>query len=88
MLDSNFPLSLDFVPFETFVFRADSCFCLGAIAEILRDGGGAEIRRPIVEAVAVYVVAEHMFRNIDNLAVHPYFLSQAAWSAALPASGV
>ena len=88
MLDSGFPLFLGFVPFEAFVFRAGFCFCLGSIAEILRDGGGAEITPSIVEAVAVYMVAEHVFRDIDNLAVHPYFLSQAAFSAALPAGGV
>ena len=75
MLDSYFPLPLVFVPFEAFVFRAGFRFCLGSIAEVLRDGGGAEIGLSIVEAVAVYMVAEHVFRNIDDLAVHPYFLS-------------
>lgn len=75
MLDSHFPFSLSFVPFETFVFRAGFCFCLGSIAEVLRDGGGAEIGPAIIEAVAVYMVAEHVFRDVDNLSVHPYFLS-------------
>ena len=88
MLDSNFPFSLDFVPFEAFVFRAGFRFCFGAVAEVLRDGGGAEIRSAIVEAVAVNVVAEQMIRDINHLAVHPYSLSGSAGAYSLPAGGV
>ena len=75
MLNSGFPLFLDFVIFEAFVFRAGFRFCLGSIAEVLRDGSGADVSLSIVEAVAVYMVAEHVFRDVDDLTMHPYLLS-------------
>ena len=88
MLDSGFPLSLDFIPFEAFVFRACFRFCFGSVAEVLRNSGGAEIRSAIVEAVAVHVIAEQMVRDINHLAVHPYSLSGSAGAYSLPAGGV
>lgn len=70
-LDSDFPLFSSPVPFKPFVFRAGFCFCLGAVAEILRKGRGTEICLSVVEAVSVYMVADHVFRNINNLPMHP-----------------
>lgn len=87
-LDSGFPLSLDFVVFEAFIFRAGFRFCLGTIAEVLRDGGGAEICIAIVEAVAVYVVTEQLLRYINHLVVHPNLFSGSTRPDSLPAGGV
>lgn len=87
-LNSDFPLLLNFVPFETFVFRAGLCFRLGAIAEVLGDGRGADVCVSIVEAFAVYVVADHFGGDMNNFAVHPDFLSGAFAPAGLPAGGV
>ena len=74
-LDSDFPFFPDFIPFKAFIFWVDFCFGLRTIAEILWDGRGAEIGLSIIEAVAVYMVAEHVFRDVDNLTMHPYLLS-------------
>ncbi len=70
-LDTDFPLSLDLVPFEAFVFRAGFSLCLGAVADILRYGRGAEICLAIIETVAIYVVADHSRRHVDDFVVHP-----------------
>ena len=87
-LNSDFPLSLNFVPFEALVFGAGFCLCLGAVADVLRDSGGTEIGLSIIAAVTVYVVADHSTRHADDLVVHPNFLSVLAVSGTVPPSGV
>ena len=42
-LDSGFDFSLVFVPFKALVFRAGSCFSLGFVAEVLRNGCGSQV---------------------------------------------
>ncbi len=87
-LNSGFPFSLSFVPFKAFVFREGFCFSLGAVAEILGHGCGTEVCLSIVEAVVVFVVADHVFWDMNNFAVHPYSLSGVFGFLALPADGV
>lgn len=86
-LDSRFPLSLGFVPFEALVLRAGISFSPGTVAYILRDGGGAEVGFPIVEPDAIDVVADHILGNINNLAMHPDFSSLLIESPS-PASSI
>lgn len=88
MLDSGFPLFLDFVPFEAFVFRAGFRLCLRAVAEILRYGCGAEICLAIIETFAVYMVADHPGRHVDDLVVHPDPLSLSGMFRTVPANRV
>lgn len=87
-LDSRLPLSLSSVPLQTFVFRASSGFSLGSIAEILRYSCGAQVRFTVVEFVSINVIANLVFRNIDNLTMHPDFLSLSVNPGTIPASGV
>jgi len=42
----------------------------------------------IVKAVAVYMVADQVFWDMNNFAVHPYSLSGVFGFVALPAGGV
>lgn len=70
-LDSGFPLFLSSVPFKSFVFRAGFRFSPGAVAKVLRNGCGTEISLSIVKTAAVYVVADHVFWNVNNLPMHP-----------------
>ena len=54
----------------------------------MRDSSGAEVCFSIIEAVAVDVVADHFFRNMNNLSVHPNFLSCAFAIKVLPACSI
>ncbi len=87
-LNSCFPLSLRFVPLKAFVFRVSFCLCLGAVAEVLRYGCGTKVCLSIVKAVAVYMVADQVFWDMNNFAVHPYSLSGVFGFEVLPAGGV
>ena len=87
-LDSGFPHSLSFVPFEAFVYWARFWFFLWSVAEVLRNGCRSEVFFSIVEAVAVYVVTEKVSGDVNDLPVHPNSFSGVFSSATLPADGV
>ena len=87
-LDSCLPLSLNWVPLKTFVFRAGLGFYLGSVTEVLRYRRRTKICFAIVETIAVYVIADHTFRNRNNLVVHPDFPSSFSPPGITPASGV
>ena len=87
-LYSRLPFFLDFVPFKANVFRASFCFSFISVCGVLRAGSGSEVCLSIVQSIAVYVVAEHVRRYVNNAAMHPYFFSVIFSGEALPSAGV
>ena len=59
-----------------------------AVAQVLGYGCGSEICLSIVEAVTVYVVAEQVTGDVNDLAMHPNPFSCVIIGAASPSDGV
>ena len=83
------PFSFCSAPGDASVFRVCAgLFCEGLVAVVLGWSCGSEVCFAVVEAVVVYVVADHVLGDVDNLVMHPYSLSGVLGREALPACGV